>query len=456
VIRFGVSAVRAVLARLRRFGRERIGAFRLLVAIRLVQWPVRALASRLSRTIRRDPRLIAFGATSNRFADNSAYLFLHMAASADMRCVWVSGSKETVEHVRSAGYEAVRRWSVAGIRVALRASWYVFSWYPSDVNHWLSDGAVTLNLWHGVGVKPVGRERTLGTGAAVHSAPDGSLLARLFAEDRRRPDWLLTTSPMMTDSLGRSFDVPPSRCIEAGYPRTDHLVEGTRAPSPLLDDSIYRRLQQWHPVVGYFPTFRDWSASLPGGAPMIDEMSAIVAAQGGTLVFKGHHLVLDVEGAEEGQTGASRSAIGSGPGLVSLPKDSDLNAYLSECDVLVTDYSSVASDFLFLKRPVILFVPDFDLFESTRGFLFDPKEMMPGVVTRTKDELYTALGNIQNLRVSDNTERLLDAYWSPEARGGSSQRIADFILQQQGLRTSSQRSAHDPTCEERSLRSSGR
>jgi len=213
-----------------------------------------------------------------------------MASLADVRCVWVSGSKETVEHVRAAGYEAVRRWSVDGVRVALRASWYVFSWYRSDVNRWLGDGAVTLNLWHGVGVKPVLRERVVNGGSAVYSAPEGSLIARAFADERRGPDWLLTTSPLMTGSLGRSFDVPPSRCIEAGYPRTDHLVERTRPPAPLLDDSLYRTLQHGHPVVGYFPTFRDWSGSLPGGAPMIDEMSAIVAAQGGTLVFKGHHL----------------------------------------------------------------------------------------------------------------------------------------------------------------------
>jgi CDP-glycerol glycerophosphotransferase (TagB/SpsB family) len=83
----------------------------------------------------------------------------------------------------------------------------------------------------------------------------------------------------------------------------------------------------------------------------------------------------------------------------------------------------------------VLFVPDFDEYQEGRGFTFDPRKMMPGVVTRTKAELYDALRDVSQLTASVNNEEILDAYWSPGARGGASERIARFIESSGARRT---------------------
>src|SRR4051794_22414920 len=392
-------------ATLQKFVRERVGSFRVRLMIRLLQWPIRAVMRPVVSRLPRDAKLVAFGGFLDRFADNPAYLFLHMAESSSMRCVWISGSKDTVARVRAAGYEAAHRWSPRGIVLAIRASWYVDSWWAADINRWLGDGATHLNLWHGVGVKPIRRGRvngTTGSGSETYSAPEGSWTARALADERRPPDWLLTTSPMITPVFAKSFGISTDRCIEFGYPRNDHLVEGRQPHKLLVDDGLYEALQRRRPVVGYFPTFRDGSASMPGGVPLINEMSDIVKAQGGTFVFKAHHLVLsltDGSGATVDDDAESATVV--------LPKDADLNAYLGECDVLITDYSSVTSDYLFLRRPVILFVPDFDEYAEGRGFMFDPRKMMPGTITRTKAELYDVLKDVSRLTVSPNNEEIL-------------------------------------------------
>src|SRR4051794_26886796 len=149
----------ALNARLRTF--RSIGRYRLLLAKRLVQWPARALLRPIVPRVSRDPRLVAFGSNWNRFADNPAYLFLHMARTSGLRCVWVSGSRETVDRLTSFGLESVHRWSLAGVRVALRSSWYVYGFNRADVNTLLDDGAVTFNLWHGVGVKRIARSESV-------------------------------------------------------------------------------------------------------------------------------------------------------------------------------------------------------------------------------------------------------------------------------------------------------
>ena len=392
---------------LRRLSRERIGTYRVLFVSRLVQWPLRAASRPIIRRTRRDPHLVAFGGSGGRFADNAAYLFLHMTGATDLRCVWVSPSATTVAHLRSLGLDAVRRWSWEGVRVARRASWYVFTSYRGDINPWLSDGATAFNLWHGVGVKRIQRDRTSGPG----SSAEGSLSARIFADDRRAPDWLLTSSPTMTKHFARAFDVPIERCLELGYPRNDFLAVG-RPPDALVDRQVYERIEAARLVVGYFPTFRDDSISLPGGAPAVSEMSRIVGAQGATFLFKPHEATT-LSGVE-------------GEATIVLPKEADLNTYLHLCDVLITDYSSVAIDFLLLKRPIILYCPDLDEYRAARGFYFDPEEVLPGRMTRTRDELYAALADLSRLAVTEHDAELIDFWWShPEP--GASARIAAFI-----------------------------
>ena len=39
--------------------------------------------------------------------------------------------------------------------------------------------------------------------------------------------------------------------------------------------------------------------------------------------------------------------------------DFDLNSILDICDVLITDYSGVIFDFLYLNRPIITYTPDY-------------------------------------------------------------------------------------------------
>lgn len=386
----------------------------MLVLVRAAQWPVRAASRPIIRRIRREPDLIAFGSGTGRFADNSAHLFLHMVGEPGLRCVWISPSASTVERLRALGLPAERRWSRDGVRVAVRASWYVFSSYRSDINLWLSDGATAFNLWHGVGVKRVQRDRPTGDGSSVHSSPEGSVMARIFADDRRSPDWQLTTSPMLTETLSRAFDVPVERCVALGYPRNDGLFDTGAAAEALVDRSLFDAIAGRGRVVGYFPTFRDGSVSVPGGAPTIDEMAAIVRAQGGILVFKAHD--------------ATRAPDVDRETTVVLPREADLNTYLGLCDILITDYSSVATDFLLLDRPVVLYCPDLDEYADGRGFIRDPAEVLPGTLVRTKDELYRVLEHLEAIPVAENQEELKALWWGDTARPGARQRVCDFIV----------------------------
>jgi hypothetical protein len=115
------------------------------------------------------------------------------------------------------------------------------------------------------------------------------------------------------------------------------------------------------------------------------------------VVFKPHH--------------QSATPAASDPPLVLLPAECDLNAYLDLCDVLITDYSSVAADFLLLDRPIIVFGPDVDAGIATHQFSADPLTMQPGLLVRTKEDLFEVLGDGRSIPIPDNFDSLREHYW---------------------------------------------
>ena len=59
--------------------------------------------------------------------------------------------------------------------------------------------------------------------------------------------------------------------------------------------------------------------------------------------------------------------------------DIDLYQFLHYTDGLITDYSSIAIDYLLLNKPIAFTLDDYENYSGTRGFVFDdPKKYMPG------------------------------------------------------------------------------
>lgn len=336
--------------------------------------PVRAATRRVAR----DPSLVAFGAAANRFADNARYAFLGVAHEPRLRCVWITGSRQTRDEIRALGYEAELRWSVRGIRSCLRAGWYVYGAYVSDISYLLSNGARTFNLWHGIPLKAIEFDITTGPLDAVYHAPRWSPVRLAFADRFLKPDVLLSTSEFVTRRCFTSaFRIPPDRCLEFGYPRTDHFCR------PDASAIARRRLELPGdlPVVGYFPTWRDDGRDFLSDCGFsFDELNAALVEGDKFLLFKAHPNFADI---------APRDRHWSNIRIV----DGSVDAYdiLPACDMLVTDYSSIAYDFLLLGRPIVHFVPDLDRYIEHRNVYFTIEEMAAGPIVSELEEFYRLL-----------------------------------------------------------------
>lgn len=352
-----------------------VGVHRLNRVVTLAQWPVLQILDAASLRMRRDHRVVAMGSPLDRFADNAAYLFLYMSdqADEDIAPVWISGSPRVVRLLRTHGYAAELRWSWAGIRTCLKAGTYAYSGYRSDISRWFSSGATTLCLWHGIPLKRI--EADVATSRLRSERPREIR----GASQESAPDLLLSSTSQVTrDCFIHAFGVPEERCWELGYPRNDHLLTAPREPHPALlaTTAELDRLKHADLVVGLFLTWRDGKAVDIVKPLLVDQLALICAQHGATLAYKAHYNVAPVD------VDASR--------CVQLPRDADLHAYLGLCDILITDYSSIALDFLLLARPTIYFMPDLERYASKRGFYFDPLTL-PGTIARDPASLLEGL-----------------------------------------------------------------
>ncbi len=169
------------------------------------------------------------------------------------------------------------------------------------------------------------------------------------AEDFRvqhRYDEVWVPSPLMRQLYERRFGFRAGQLHVTGYARTDWLVRGeTDVPrEAVLPDRVPRS----QPLVLIAPT---WKQDDPGRSVLPFGMSAAgflalleeLAAETGCHFLLRMHLNAD----------AFRTAGGRGFSAVPAADYPDTERLLLHCDALVTDWSSIAFDYLLLMRPVL-------------------------------------------------------------------------------------------------------
>lgn len=147
-----------------------------------------------------------------------------------------------------------------------------------------------------------------------------------------------------------------------GYPRFDRISE-----------HHYNEVKK----ILYFPTWRSWLEKTP--SKELNHSEYVLSVKGllhdknlldylqknnSVLYYKPHHKLrqLDIASLECENV------------IIIKPAD-NLTDYISTCDVLITDYSSVAWDFLYNDRKVLFYIFDVEEYKSVQGLYFDVRDM---------------------------------------------------------------------------------
>lgn len=266
----------------------------------------------------------------------------------------------------------------------------------------------TINVWHGEAIKkfdPLLPHRAVrGRPADYHV---GS--TRRFAEP----------------SAIASHPTSPPTVINSGYPRTAQILDpATDAQLKMLGINPYS------PFVLWVPTFRRARAvgatSSWNDAGEVDEitmamqgMSPELAKRNVQLVVKPHPL--------DAESRKFPTAITVGDCDL---RDSAVPFYrlVGRASGLLTDFSSIANEYLVLDRPIAYFFPDEGSYLAGRGLqVADALDHLAGAVLRTPGDMADFASEIVGCGDSTATRAAARAWFEPLGTADSGARMIDQL-----------------------------
>lgn len=192
-----------------------------------------------------------------------------------------------------------------------------------------------VDLWHGCGVKS-GR----------------------FAKEESSADLLLTTGKIFNDALSKILGVKKEKIFSIGYPRTDYFYKPLNAAQIVCRD----KFAKYNKVILWMPTFRrSYNKELDEayfrsdtGMPILvneedlEQFDRFLNQMNVLCVLKVHHLQAKLPGFRKAFSNihiVSDEAV-KAQGL-------QLYQMVALTDCLITDYSSIATDYMLLDRPIL-------------------------------------------------------------------------------------------------------
>lgn len=348
----------------------------------------------LSFLMPRDKGIWLFGSTfGRRFSENPRYLYLYLCqhkkeifiGGGQIRPIWISHNKEVVRFLKANKYEAYYYHSARGIWYCLRGKVYIFDNYSKDINFWQSGGAVKVNLWHGSGNKRTNYDNRFDSVRHPKNLWEKWKTFPRRLSDEKPYHYTLATSPAMKKIFISAFHTDEKHIIVEGYPRNDILFPAEECGIQNLYTKEERELLSMIAayrgrgcrILTYMPTFRESEKKLLEVLDL-EALDHFLEKEKLFLVLKLH----PKSRVKEALKGVRYR------NLISADAEIDVYSFLGECDLLITDYSSVYTDYMLLDRPVLAFCYDWEEYtEHTRECYINQDEYMPEKKVTTMEEL---------------------------------------------------------------------
>lgn len=374
-------------------------------------------AKDLFKMIPRKKNKWVFGEIDN-FRDNPKYLFYSIQDSnPEIDSIWIAKKNEDVILLRKQGYKAYYWLSLMAFYHCATAKVWISGHSISNINPFLSEGAFFVNLWHGVSLKRVKWQapdyhiRKYGLKNKEEMRSSLSFRIKTYTSMFRKPDLCLTPSEAEKNLFfAGMFDIPKEKCIVGVYPRSKFLIEGKQSamefikkkePKETLD--FVTRISTYNNKYIYMPTYRNDGVDFIKKAGIDWEaLNEVLKKKNDLFILKFHpNTHIDVSGIENFEH------------ICIYPPLADIYTILPFTDVLITDYSSVYSDFLMMNKEVILFVFDYDEYVKGSFELKDYDQYYLGKRAYSFTQLLDIISDGEDCHVpQDQYSRLMDFFWS--------------------------------------------
>ena len=307
----------------------------------------------ISYFIPKKKNLWVFGAWfGSKYSDNSKYLFDYVNKNYKMiRGVWLTKNKSVYNELRKQNREVYYSYSIKGYIYSMLADKVIVSSGYVDVNRFVINRSVVINLWHATNLKKIGcdADRNFSYKCQNPRFSISYLKYFLFPFLKRPYDYVLASSQESSLKMESAFCIDSSNVIIAGLPRTDML----------------RRMNNTNFTIAYLPTFRDNTNYNYFENFNVKNMDEYFKNNQIKFLYKPHY-------AEKNKWSFDTQTI-------EKINNDDIYEILTFVDILITDYSTVFFDYCLTNRPMIFTPFDYEAYTThDRKLYYDYNEITPG------------------------------------------------------------------------------
>lgn len=256
---------------------------------------------------------------------------------------------------------------------------------------------IVINLWHGCGYKSVEKNKT-------------SYIERNYF------DYALVPGNIFIDNKAVFWGCDKNQILNIGYPRYDLLFK----ENDKTREYVEKLRNGNNKIIIWMPTFRKTEFGVYPEEKINDSfelpilnsendlilLNSICKENSAILCIKKHPYQIEYKSSK---LELSNIIFIDNDDLVE--NNIDLYSLMKYTDGLITDYSSIAIDYILIDKAIGFTLDDFENYSKTRGFAFEnPKEYMPGYHIYNFEEFKSCLYDISrgNDVYKQNREKIIN------------------------------------------------
>ena len=386
---------------------------------KLIRLPLNYVSFIITTLIPVRKNLVLFTGTSiSTYNESARYLYEYLLKNENISVVWITNSKIVCDYLDNLGYPVVKHKSFNGLWHYIRSGVIVFTGtsYP-NLFKFVGKSTIKICLYHGMG------PRSTNSVDGIMSRDPLDVLRKYH-----KFDYFNFTSKYTNTVVGRlQFLLPENKRVIFGLPRCDHLFSKDKVEESRINKNQLRKLNyvidESTKCILYSPTWRSDVNSISFPLSEINDFNIYSFDQwlkeNNIIFFISVHP--HMENFEDFSNCTNIQYISYNP-LV------DINQLLPEMDLLITDYSSIATDYMLMDRPVIYVMPDYDYYLYDFGLLEDMRENLPGLESKNMSDLKNHIERSLTYPREMQSERkkYLKKYYDVD-NSNSCEKISDFI-----------------------------
>ncbi|MFO7843630.1 MAG: CDP-glycerol glycerophosphotransferase family protein [Bacteroidales bacterium] len=333
----------------------------------------------------------------------------------EMETVVVAKDRSFYLDLEKQGFPVVLSGSWACFVTTARARYLMVDHNTGTVFWWGSLQALAnikvIQVWHGTGFKQIvlldEKAKPRGLAAAIRHY-DKTVRCKKY-------DCIISSSD--EDKKRKEESFRNKNVFITGYPKNDTLFENNAVGRT---DS-YNKNGRYEHIILYAPTYRDRGSFQPFRDDFWNQLELEMLNCEGLFLIKKH----PQDQALEVPSGFSR--------IKDISKEApDLQALLKETELLITDYSNIAVDFVLTGKPVVYYIFDYEIYiKNCRSFYYDLKQTLPGPLVYDQDTLLRYIKNQEwfwGQEYQDRYAEFRDRFHHYQD-GGSCRRVVETCLQ---------------------------